>query len=167
MLSPINKYLTFAFSISLAPSTPLTTLSYSIAFLLGSVLLNYSCKGIPLIYHPAHQPFTFHLIFLLLILSVRSAARLRSGPYPFNLYTTPLSTIISFSSISHLLYTDDIQLFVSFIAKNFPTTISDVEFNISLISSLMSFNFLTLNLSKTEFLLIGSSNTEHYDYYIV
>ena len=46
MLSPINKYLAFAFSISLAPSTPLTTLSYSIVFLLGSAFLNYPCNGL-------------------------------------------------------------------------------------------------------------------------
>ena len=42
------------------------------------------------------------------------------GPIIFNLYTTPLSTLISLSSISHLLYADDTQLFISFVPKTFP-----------------------------------------------
>ena len=35
----------------------------------------------------------------------------------FNLYTTALSSLISASSISHLLYADDTQLFISFVPK--------------------------------------------------
>ena len=77
------------------------------------------------------------------------------GPILFNLYTTPLSTLISSSIISHLLYADDTQLFVSFTPKNFPLVISDLQSTIWLILSWMSSNCLTLNPFKTEFLLNG------------
>ena len=77
------------------------------------------------------------------------------GPVLFNLYTTPLSSLISASSITHLLYADDTHLFISFVLKNFSFAINHLQFTIALISSWMSSNYLTLNPSKTEFLLIG------------
>ena len=40
------------------------------------------------------------------------------GHILFNLYTTPLSSVISSSTVSYLLYADDIELFISFIPKN-------------------------------------------------
>ena len=79
---------------------------------------------------------------------------LSSVPLLFNLYTT-LSSVISASTVSHLLYADDTPLFISFIPKNFLLAISDLQSTVSLISSWMSSNYLTLNSSKTEFLLIG------------
>ena len=72
----------------------------------------------------------------------------------FNLYTTSLSSLTSASSISHLLYADDTQLFISFVPKNFSSAINKLQSTIALISSWMSSNYLTLNPSKTEFLLI-------------
>ena len=77
------------------------------------------------------------------------------GPVLFNLYTTPLSSLISASSISRLLYADDTQLFVSFVPKHFSSVINNLQSTIILISSWISSNYLTLNPSKTEFLLIG------------
>ena len=77
------------------------------------------------------------------------------GPVLFNLYTTPLSSLISASSISHLLYADDTQLFISFVRKNFSFAKNNLQSTITFILSLMSSNYLTLNPSKTEFLLIG------------
>ena len=47
------------------------------------------------------------------------------------------------------------QLFISFVPKNFSSAINNFQCTITLISSWMSSNYLTLNLSKTEFLLIG------------
>ena len=41
------------------------------------------------------------------------------GPILFNLYTTPLSTLISSSTISHLLYADDTQLLSHLLPKTF------------------------------------------------
>ena len=74
------------------------------------------------------------------------------GPVLFNLYTTPLSSLISASSISHLLYADDTQLFVSFVLKNFSSAINNLQSAITIISSWMSSNYLTLKPSKTGFL---------------
>ena len=77
------------------------------------------------------------------------------GPLLFILYTTPLSTIISRSSINHKLYADDTQLFLSFSPVNFSQNIKLLQDTISEISSWMASNFLSLNPSKTEFLLLG------------
>ena len=47
------------------------------------------------------------------------------------------------------------QLFISFVPKNFSSAINNLQSTITLISSWMSSNYLTLDASKTEFLLIG------------
>ena len=77
------------------------------------------------------------------------------GPVLFDLYTTPLSSRISASSVSHLQYADDTQLFISFVPINFSSAINNLQSTITLISSWISSNYLTVNPSKTEFLLIG------------
>ena len=77
------------------------------------------------------------------------------GPLLFILYTTPLSSIISQSSVNHKLYADDTQLFLSFSAITFSENILLLQNTISNISSWMASNFLSLNPAKTEFLLIG------------
>ena len=64
------------------------------------------------------------------------------GPVLFNLYTTPLTSLISASSISDLLYADDSQLFISFVPKNFTSAINNLQSTIILISSWMSSNYL-------------------------
>ena len=68
---------------------------------------------------------------------------------------TPLSSLISSSTISHLLYADDTQLFIPFTPKNFSLAISKLQSTFLLFLSWTSSNYLTLNPSKTEFLLIG------------
>ena len=137
MLSPINKYLAFAFSISLPPSTPLTTSSYSIVFLLGSTFPNYPCNGLPLTYHPAHQLFPSRLISLRLNLSLSCLChKLRSGPYPFSICTQPLLVPSLVSLPSHTSFMQMILNFSSLsFQKNCPTATSDLESIISLISS--------------------------------
>jgi len=77
------------------------------------------------------------------------------GPLLFIMYTNPLSTLISLLSLNHHLYADDTQLFFSFYPTNFDSSITHLQNALQQISSWMTANLLTLNSSKTEFLLIG------------
>jgi len=72
------------------------------------------------------------------------------------MYTTRLFTLLIFSlSLSHHLYADDTQLFFCFHPRNFDSSIAHLQTALQQISSWMSANLLTLNSSKTEFLIIG------------
>ena len=71
------------------------------------------------------------------------------------MYTTPLSNLISSLSVNHHLYADDIQLFFSFHPRNFDSIIANLQTALQQISSSLSANLLTLNTSKTKFLIIG------------
>ena len=77
------------------------------------------------------------------------------GPILFNLYTTPLSTLIANTSLSHHLYADDTQPFTSFVPKDFPLVINQLQSSFSTISSWKTANLLTLNPSNNEFMVIG------------
>jgi len=71
------------------------------------------------------------------------------------MYTTPLSTLISSLCLYHHLYADDTQLFLSFYPSNLDFSITHFQNALQAISSWMSANLLTLNASKTAFILIG------------
>ena len=71
------------------------------------------------------------------------------------MYTTPLSTLISSLSLYHHLYADDAQLFLSFHPSDFQANIAHLQNALTHITSWKSSNLLSLNSSKTEFLLIG------------
>jgi len=58
-------------------------------------------------------------------------------------------------SLNHHLYVDDTQLFISFHPSEFHSNIIHLQNALQQISSWMTANLLTLNSSKTEFLLIG------------
>jgi len=77
------------------------------------------------------------------------------GPLLFMPYTTPLSSLISDSSVGHRLFADDTQLFITFRAPEFSANILHLQNTIDLVSKWMSANLLSLNQSKTEFRLIG------------
>ena len=79
------------------------------------------------------------------------------GPLLFVMYTTPLSALISSCSLNHHLYVDDTQLFLSFLPTHFDSRIDHLHNALDQISSWVTANLLTLNYSKTEFLLIGLS----------
>jgi len=57
------------------------------------------------------------------------------GPLLFILYTTPVSSFISDSSVKHHLYADDTQLFISFSALNFMLNIAHLKPTINIIST--------------------------------
>jgi len=76
----------------------------------------------------------------------------------FVMYTTPLSTLVSSLSLNHHLYADDTQLFSLLPSIRFPLqhqSLTKCSTAVEQISSWMTANLLTLNSSKTEFLLIG------------
>ena len=75
------------------------------------------------------------------------------GPLLFVMYTTPLSTLVSSLSLNHYLYADDTQLFLSFHPSDFHSNISHLQNALQQISSWMTANLVTLNFSKTEFLI--------------
>ena len=53
------------------------------------------------------------------------------------------------------MYAEDAQLFISFVTSEFSATILHLQATVDLVSQWMSANLLSLNQSKTEFLLIG------------
>ena len=121
-----------------AASDTLTTPSYSIVFLpcLAFPLFHYygsprtSTVGIPSHSSPS-TPLTC---------DVPQGSVL--GLVLFNLYTTPLRSLNSASSISHLVYADDTQLCISFDPKIVSSAINNLQSTITLISSWMSSNYL-------------------------
>ena len=71
------------------------------------------------------------------------------------MYITPLSSLISV--LNHHLHADDTQLFLSIHPSNFHSNINHSQNALQQISSWTTANRLTLNSSKTEFLLIHPS----------
>ena len=101
---------------------------------------------------PPHSSPSAHLTF-----EVSQGSVL--GPVLFNLYTTPLSSLISASSISYPLYADDTQLFISFVPTNFSSAINNLQSTITLISSgcLLTI-LLSILLKLNSFLSVSLSN---------
>ena len=79
------------------------------------------------------------------------------GPLLFSLYTTPLSTILSDSSIQFHFYADDTQLYVSFSSSNSNQSLTKLSSTLDLVHSWFCANRLVVNPSKTEYLLIGNN----------
>jgi hypothetical protein len=67
----------------------------------------------------------------------------------------PLSSILSATLVDHHLYADDTQLFISFSPPAFSASVGQLQYAFSHVATWMSANLLSLNPSKTEFLVIG------------
>ena len=128
-------------------SAAFDTLDHSILFHRLSTwfgIFALPCNGLPLTTHPSYQLFPFHLISLLLNLSL---AVFHKAPFcaQFFLICTPPLLVLSLVCLpSHTLF---MQMILNSSSKNFPTAISDLEPTISLISY----------SSKTEFLFFLTS----------
>ena len=82
------------------------------------------------------------------------------GPILFTIYTSPLGDIIRKYNLSHHLYADDCQLYLSFkpYAANEAIAYSTLKHAVDEIKNWMWQNQLKLNEDKTEFLIIGKKN---------
>jgi len=78
------------------------------------------------------------------------------GPLLFSLYTSPISSIFSNSPVSFHLYADDTQLYLSFSASDSTHSLSILSSTLDSVHSWLTVNRLTVNPSKTEYLLIGT-----------
>ena len=90
-------------------------------------------------------------------LSIRVPLGSVFGPPVFNLYTYPLSKLISsFKNISHHLYTDDTQIYFTITPENATTAIPELQSCLESVQSWMDSSKLKLHPDKTEFVVFGS-----------
>ena len=78
------------------------------------------------------------------------------GPLLFSLYTTPLSFLFKDSPVSFHLYADDTQLYISFTASESAKNLSILSSTLDSVHAWLTANRLSVNPSKTEYLLVGS-----------
>jgi len=78
------------------------------------------------------------------------------GPFGFPTYQTLLGMIFKAHGVAYHLYADDTQIYVAFDPPDAPEAVVALEKCIADVSAWMQKNFLKLNHSKTEYLVIGS-----------
>ena len=83
------------------------------------------------------------------------------GPLLFTLYTTPLSYIFDTTSVKFHLYADDTQLYISFSSTDSAKSLSCLSSTLDSVYAWLHSNRLSVNPSKTEYLLIGTPQQQH------
>ena len=78
------------------------------------------------------------------------------GPLLFTMYTTPLSYLLSHSSMQFHFYADDTQLYVSFSSSGSSIALETMSSTLDKVYNWFCINRLSVNPSKTEYLLIGT-----------
>ena len=78
------------------------------------------------------------------------------GPLLFSLYTSPISQIFKKASISYHLYADDTQIYFSFSPNQSYESLSLLSSILGEVYAWLTSNRLSVNPSKTEFLIIGN-----------
>ena len=81
---------------------------------------------------------------------------LGSGATPFYLYTTPLSSVISYFNVTHHLYADDTQIYFELDSRDFDSSITELANCLEVVQAWMGNNKLKLNPDKIEFIVIGN-----------
>ena len=78
------------------------------------------------------------------------------GPVLFSLYTTSLSQVITNHNLSHHLYVDDIQVYISLSQSNAQESVSTLSDSLTDILFWMESSKLKLNPNKTDLIIIGT-----------
>src|SRR4029077_18949372 len=78
------------------------------------------------------------------------------GPLIFNLYTTPLTSLFQNTLITPHFYADDTQLYISFVSSYVDRALAQLSTGLDSAHQWLTLNRLSLNPSKTEYLLIGT-----------
>jgi len=78
------------------------------------------------------------------------------GPLLFCLYTTPLSHILNATTLSYHFYADDTQLYISFNSPDSAISLATLSSALDSVHAWLTSNRLSVNPSKTEFLIIGT-----------
>ena len=81
------------------------------------------------------------------------------GPLLFCIYLLPLGDLLRSLGISYHLYADDLQLYVFTPPNDISNAISHLEHCIKEIKNWFDSNMLKLNSDKTEFIVLGSSQS--------
>jgi len=78
------------------------------------------------------------------------------GPLLFTLYTTPLSHLLTDSTLQFHFYADDTQIYISFSGTESHLALAKLTATLDQVHSWFCANRLVVNPSKTEYLLIGT-----------
>ena len=79
----------------------------------------------------------------------------------FSLYTSPVSQIFTKASISYHLYADDTQIYISFSSNQSHDSLSLLSSTLDEVYAWLTSNRLSVNPSKTEFLIIGNPQQQN------